>query len=74
MNHMNFVTAKKDITGKLEFNSNYYLTDTLSLKAEGYFPNEMVEQSHISIELLKEFKDCHVSYKNGSGMHSISMM
>ena len=74
MNRMNFINAKKDVTGKLEFNGNYFLTDTISLKAEGYMPNENVEASHVSLEVLKEFRDCHLSYKIGGGSHSFSMM
>lgn len=74
MGKMDFVNLKKDIAGKLEFNSQYFLSDTVSLHAEGYFPNETIEMSHISLELMKRWRDCHMSYKMGGGSHSISMM
>ncbi len=74
MGRMDFINIKKDVAGKMEFNSCYYLADTLSLHCEGYFPNDTVEMSHISLEVMKKFRDCHVAYKIGGGSHSISMM
>ena len=56
MNKMNFINAKKDVTGKLEFNGNYHITDTLSVKAEGFCQSEQIEHSHISLEVVKECK------------------
>ena len=47
MSKMNFINAKKDISGKLEFNGNYFLSDTLALKAEGFFPSDDVANAHI---------------------------
>jgi hypothetical protein len=74
MSKMNFINCKKDIGGKMEFNSQFYLTDSVSLKFEGYMPNEQIETSHTNLEVLKEFNDCHIAYKIGGGSQSISMM
>lgn len=71
---MNFINCKKDVGGKMEFVSNYHLTKSLSFKAEGFFPNENVDASHISYEVLKEFTDWHISGKFGGGSYSLSMM
>lgn len=46
----------------------------MSLKFEGFMPNEQIETSHVGLEVMKEFNDCHVSYKLGGGSHSVSMM
>lgn len=71
---MNFINCKKDVGGKMEFVSNYHLSNSLTLKAEGFFPNENVDSSHISYEIMKEFDDWHISGKAGGGSYSISMM
>ena len=33
-----------------------------------------LNKSHVSVELMKEFSDSHISYKVGGGSHVISMM
>jgi len=64
---MSFINCKKDIGGKMEFNTQFYLSDSVSLKFEGFMPNEQIETSHVGLEIMKEFNDCHVSYKIGGG-------
>ena len=71
---MNFINCKKDVSGKMEFVSNYHILESLSFKAEGFFPNDNVEASHVSYELMKEFEDYHFSAKCGGGSYSLSMM
>lgn len=56
MNSMSFINARKDSTGKMEVNSQYYLTDSISLRCESYFPSENLEQNHVQLELMKECK------------------
>lgn len=71
---MNFINCKKDVSGKMEFVSNYHIANSLMFKAEGFFPNENIEGAHISYELMKEFDDWHLSGKWGGGSYSVSMM
>jgi len=40
MNKMSFINFKKDIGGKFEFNTQYYLSESLLLRLEGFMPNE----------------------------------
>ena len=37
-------------------------------------PNEQIETSHVGLEIMKEFNDCHLAYKIGGGSQSVSMM
>ncbi len=71
---MNFINCKKDVNGKMELVANYHILKDLIFKAEGFFPNDNMEASHISYEIMKEFKDYHVSAKMGGGSYSISLM
>ncbi|CAI2373374.1 unnamed protein product [Moneuplotes crassus] len=71
---MNFINCKKDINGKMELVANYHILKDLIFKAEGFFPNDNMEASHISYEIMKEFKDFHVSAKTGGGSYSLSLM
>lgn len=71
---MSFINCKKDLLGKMELVGGVSLTDSLSFKAEGFFPNQSVDAAHIQYEVLQEFSDWHISGKFGGGSYSISMM
>lgn len=71
---MNFINCKKDVGGKMEFVSNYHITNSLTFKTEGFMPNENIDGAHISYEVMKEFSDWHLSGKYAGGSYSISMM
>ncbi len=60
---MNFLMIKKDVSGKMEAQGKYNLTDTFCVKLEGFMPNEQVETAHMALDFVKEFNDCHLSYK-----------
>ena len=40
LDNLNFINAKKDTNGRLEYQANYKLFPSVSLKSEGFFPNE----------------------------------
>lgn len=71
---MSFVSTRSDSTGKLEFSGQYNLGKGLSLRSEGFFMDADIAKSHVQFELMKEFTDCHLSYKCGSGSHNFSWM
>jgi hypothetical protein len=64
---MSYMNCKKDTGGVMELNSQFYLTDSISFKVEGLLPNDQVEMSHIGLEIMKEFNDCHIAYRLGGG-------
>lgn len=71
---VSFVSTRSDASGKLEFSGQYSLIKDLSLRAEGFFMDADINKSHLQFEMMKEFNDCHISYKFGSGSHNLSWM
>ena len=74
MQEPNYLSCRSDSTGKLEYNGQYNMGSGFSLKSEGFFPNEDLNNAHMGVELMKEFDDCHFAYKTGDGAHHFSMM
>lgn len=71
---VSYVSTRSDSTGKLEVNGSLNLGSGYSFKTEGYFMDNDMQKSHLAFELMKEFRDSHISYKFGGGSHSLSMM
>ena len=71
---MSYVSTRSDSNGKLELSGSLNLGRNISLKTEGYFMDADLAKSHVSFELMKEFRDSHISYKWEGGAHAVSMM
>ncbi len=71
---MCFISTRTDTTGKLEMNGSYKLGSGYSINTEGFFMDSDTNKAHVTLELMKEFVDAHISYKVGAGSHQFSWM
>ena len=59
----------------MEYNAQYCITDSLKILSDGLLMSQNnFEQSQLTLEVMKEFQDCHLSYKVGGGTHCVSFM
>jgi len=58
----------------MEVTGSYNVGRGLSAKMEGFFMSSDLNQSHLQVEVMKEFSDSHISVKGGGGSYGVSMM
>lgn len=72
---LSMVQTRSDSTGYMEIHSKFQLGDGWSISPEIFFMNNQVDAGMIQLELMKQWKTCHLAAKTMSGMqYSLSFM
>ena len=71
---MSYINTRSDSTGKLEVSGSINLGNNYSIKTEAMFMDSDTSKAHLALEVMKEFRDSHLSYRFEGGAHAVSMM